>query len=326
MSTALHNRLRGAMGKAVPAPVEAAPAESDNEAGEDLNNVARAHHLLRWSKDFAERLPACVELSKFEAALKDLVPTLRPCSVSSIVQSLLACATAGLVPDGRQAIIVADGDRAVFIPMYQGFIDLMHRAGALSVRRGFIFEGDDWTWEPSVASPHDFMHKVTALTRAERGDPIAAYAFAWLPGPGGRPVRSQVIVTSLEDAEEVRDFHSRQYRRAEESGRHNSAWHTNFRGMWAKTPVRALAKVVPLSAEVVRDLVEVDEAGEAGRVQVMPFREPLPVAAEETSEATAVPVPGAKDAGERRVESARRRVTRSKGKRQRGGVKGGAGS
>ncbi|MFF4385554.1 recombinase RecT [Streptomyces sp. NPDC001552] len=314
MTTALKGRLRAAMGKAeTPAP--AAAVEPDNDADRDLTDDEKANHLFRWSPQFAEALPACVDLPAFESAVRGLVPTLGRCRVSSIVQALLACARFGLVPDGRQAAIVADGDRAVFIPMYQGYVDLMHRSGHVrSVRRGFIYEGDGWTWEPSAAPPFDFTHKVSALSRAERGDPVAAYAFAWLPGTEGL-VRSQVIVTTLEDAEDVRDYHSRQFRRAEENGRRDSAWHTDFRAMWAKTPVRGLSKIVPMSAEV-RALVAVEDAGDAGQVQVLLAPELEPRGPEQA--------PAAEEPENRRVEAARRRVARSKGKRQRGGPKGAA--
>lgn len=311
MTTALHNRLRGAMGKAVPA--SPAPAvEPDNDADRELTDEEKTNHLFRWSPQFAEALPACVDLTAFEAAVRGLVPTLTGCRTSSIVQALLACARFGLVPDGRQAAITRDGDRAVFIPMYQGYVELMHRSGKVaSVRRGFICANDDWAWVPSAPPPHDFRHRVNGLSRAERGEEVAAYAFAWMPGKDGALVRSQVVVTLLEDAEEVRDYHSRQYQRAEENGRRDSPWHTNFNGMWAKTPVRGLSKIVPMSAEV-RALVAVEDAGDAGQVQVLLAPEP-----EATHGEQAAP---AEEPGNRRVEAARRRIGR---KKQRGGPKGG---
>lgn len=315
--TALRDRMRGAMGKSAEPS-----AEPVSDAARELTDEEKANHLFRWSPQFAEALPECVDLKAFEAAVRSLVPTLGQCRVSTIVQSLLACARFGLIPDGRQAAIVREGDRAIFIPMYQGYIELMHRSGhVLSVRRGFICEGDDWTWEPSAPPPHDFHHKIGALTREERGERVAAYAFAWLPGPDG-PVRSQVEVTTRDDAEDTRDFHSRQYRRAEENGNRDSAWHTSFDGMWAKTPIRRLAKIVPMSAEV-RALVAVEDAGDAGQVQVLLAPEPAPKAG--AVEAAVEVVAGPAGRG-RAVETARRRIARSKGKRQRGGPKGGTAS
>ncbi|MCM1964910.1 RecT family recombinase [Streptomyces sp. G1] len=318
-NTAFRGRMREAMGKppaASPAPAAGPQVDpdADNDAAKELTHRQQMHFLQRYSADFQEALPGCVDLSRFEAAVRSLVPTLGRCTTSSILQALLACARFGLVPDGREAVIVADGHKAVFVPMYQGYIDLMHRSGHVeSVRSGFVYEGDEWNHEPSAPAPLDFTHKARPdLTEEERGEPLFAYAFVWYRGGG----RSQVVTINKTEAEEIRDRHSRAYARAEETGNRDSTWHTDFRAMWRKSAIRRLPGSVPMSPEV-RALVAVDEAGEAGRMQVLLAPEPAPKA--EAAEAPVRAASGPSERG-RAVDTARRRIGR---KKQRGGPKGG---
>jgi recombination protein RecT len=200
------------------------------------------------------------------AATRAALPSLRHCSPASLLQALLTCARFGVLPDGRQAVITCEAGRAVFIPMYQGYVELMYRSGRVgSVHVGLIHAGDEWSVEPSAPAPLDFTFK-PALTksRAERGPEILAYAFAWLAGGG----RSQVVTLTREDAEAIRDEYSQAYQRAEESGKHDSFWHRFFAEMWRKSALRRLFAVVPTSAEL-HALVRADDAGDAGRVQVL---------------------------------------------------------
>ncbi|MGC5412117.1 recombinase RecT, partial [Streptomyces sp. DT225] len=139
--------------------------------------------------------------------------------------------------------------QAVIVPMAQGYVELMYRSGRVgSVHVGMVHEGDEWSFEPTAPAPLDFTHK-PALTKskAERGEPILAYAFAWMESGA----RSQVIVLTREDAEEIRDQYSQAYQQAQQSGAKDSFWHTDFFAMWRKSALRRLHKVVPMSAELV---------------------------------------------------------------------------
>ncbi|MDX3239749.1 recombinase RecT [Streptomyces sp. ME03-5709C] len=240
--------------------------------------------LRRYDEQFTEALPAHVDRAAFFAAVRAVLPTVAHCQPGSILQALLLCARFGLIPDGQQAAITADGPVAVFIPMYRGFVELMYRSGLVrSVHVGLIYERDEWTYEPSAPSPQDFTHRPRVeLPKAERGEPIVAYAFAWL----ANGARSQVIVLSREDAEEIRDEYSKAYRRAEESGTRNSFWHTDFLRMWEKSGLRRLTRVVPTSAEL-RALIAVDDAGEAGTPQAVHAPDPEAAALLEQAEAAA---------------------------------------
>ncbi|WP_432001543.1 recombinase RecT [Streptomyces sioyaensis] len=222
--------------------------------------------LERYAGHFTAALPSHVDNQSFFAAVRAALPDLAPCTPASLLQALLTCARFGLVPDGRHAVIRREGATAVFVPMYQGYVELMYRSGRIaSVHVGMIHAGDEWNYEPTAPVPLDFTHRpALELSREKRGEPILAYAFCWMNGGA----RSQVVILTREDAEEIRDEYSQAYQRAKKSGRDDSFWHTHFNDMWRKSGLRRLHKVVPMSAELVQ-LGRADDAGETGQTQVL---------------------------------------------------------
>lgn len=242
-------------------------------AGDPVQESADA--VLTWLRRYeghvTDALPAHMEAGPFLAAVRNVLPSLRFCNPASVLQATLTAARFGLVPDGREAVITKEFGRAVFIPTYRGFIALMHRTGRVgSVRVGMVYEGDEYSYEPSAPAPLDFTLKQDpARSKSDRGAPLFAYAFAW--STDGH--RSQVVTVNREEMEKVRDEYSRAYAEAEASGKRDSFWHTHPIEMWWKTAVRQLERVVPVSAEV-RALVVADRAGEAGQVQLLHAPDP----------------------------------------------------
>ncbi|MFJ7592463.1 recombinase RecT [Streptomyces sp. NPDC097617] len=249
----------------VKGPVPAQLHTSAQAEGDDVADQALAW-LEQYGNDFTRALPSHIDVKVFLSAVRAALPGLVHCTPASLRQALLTCARFGLIPDGRHAVIKREGKTAVFVPMAQGYVELMYRSGRVgSVHVGMVHENDEWSFEPSAPAPLDFTHKPRVdLPKKERGAPILAYAFCWMASGA----RSQVIVLSREDAEEIRDEYSAAYRRAVESGKADSFWHTDFNAMWKKSALRRLHKVVPMSAELVA-LLKADEAGDAGEVQII---------------------------------------------------------
>lgn len=273
----LRDRVRAATEEKPAAPAPVRPAEVVEHATADEMHAAERQEggettdavlawLERYGDHFAKALPSHVDTGAFLAAVRAALPGLVRCTPASLLQALLTCARFGLLPDGRHAVIKAEGAQAVFVPMYQGYVELMYRSGRVgSVHVGLVHEHDEWNFEPTAPAPDDFTHRPRVdLPKADRGPAILAYAFCWMTSGA----RSQVVVLSREDAEEIRDEYSQAYRRAEETGAKNSFWHSDFNAMWAKSALRRVHKVVPMSAELVQ-LIKADEAGEAGQVQVI---------------------------------------------------------
>lgn len=313
-------------------PVDDVPAElaelKGHEEVVDKPSKTAMDWIRRYDEEFSEALPACVDRSVFFAAVRAALPDLARCTPASVRTALLACARFGLVPDGQQAVIKREGTTAVFVPMYRGYVELMYRSGLVeSVHVGRIYQADEWDVVPTRPSPDDFVHRPRLdLSRAERGPVVLVYAFAWLKG--GR--RSQVIVLTREDAEEIRDRYSEGYQRAVAAkALETSFWHTHFEQMWEKSGLRRLGRVVPLSAEL-RALADIDDAGDAGRVQILDAgaaeAEQLLAeahAAHQDAEGSQE-VPPVDPLLERQRQQVRRRAERrGRGKKTRGGVKAG---
>jgi len=268
----LKDRVKIAAGTAE-VPAAAAPANvpeqvaalTGTEHVEPAMNETVMTWLERYRQEFTDALPAHIEAGTFLAAVRAILPRLASCTPASTLQALLTCARFGLLPDDKHAVIKREGQLAVFVPMAQGFSELMYRSGAVeAVHVGEIRERDEFEFTPTAPAPDDFVHRPDLrLTKEERGEVILTYAFAWLKGGA----RSQVILLSRQDAEEIRDEYSSAYRDAETAGSRDSFWHTDFLSMWRKSGVRRLAKVVPMSAELVA-LVKADDAGEAGQLQI----------------------------------------------------------
>ncbi|MEV6738609.1 RecT family recombinase [Streptomyces sp. NPDC051104] len=279
MSTALKDRLRAARQASIPAPAATmeehdqapdSPAELADIKGHEQVEPAMSATVMEWLQvyrsHFEEALPACVDQAAFFAAVRSVLPTLAKCKPASVLQALLTCARFGLIPDGKQAAITRQGTTAAFVPMYQGYIELMYRSGLVeSVHVGVIREHDEYDYVPTARYPDDFVHRPNLkLSQKERGEVVIAYAYAWLKNGA----RSQVILLTREDAEEIRDEFSESYQRAETAGTRDSYWHRFFLWMWEKSAIRRLIRVVPKSAEL-RALVEADDAGDRGEVQIL---------------------------------------------------------
>lgn len=274
--------------------------------------------LDRYSADFAQALPACVDTGTFMAAVRAALPSLNRCTPASLLQALMTCARFGLVPDGKHAVIKREGPLAVFVPMAAGYVELMYRSGRVgSVHTGLIYEGDEWDYEPTAKAPDDFRHKpALLLPEEERGAPILAYAFCWMTSGE----RSQVVILTRQDAEAIRDEYSTAYQDAVREGRTDSFWHIKFDQMWVKSAVLRLHKVVPTSPELVQ-LADADAAGEAGRVQILHApKEPQLLAEAEASHEGAEASQDPKDAPTRTVPRNRtqpKRTTRAERRNRR---------
>ncbi|MGI5201698.1 recombinase RecT [Spirillospora sp. CA-108201] len=237
---------------------------SDQHAGGGLVNLATRDVLRSWldahAPFWAEALPDCVRPGAFAAAALTALyndTRLQRCDPQSVLMALVQSAYFGLLPDGKHAVIIADGRHADFVPMYQGYLELMYRSGLVkSVTFDHIRHGDTWRIDQGKPAPDDFTHVKNVVNP---GPPLVAYCFAWL----GNGARSQIHFCTRERAEAIRDDWSRHYRRAEEAGTFDSLWHTRFADMWLKTAVRQAARGLPTSPEM-RQLMDHEDQAEHG--------------------------------------------------------------
>ncbi|KQW13592.1 recombinase RecT [Streptomyces sp. Root369] len=284
----LKEKVRIAAGTAPDPAVEpvGVPEQLADIKGTEKVNPPMNQTVMDWLEQYADEfddaLPKHIDRASFFAALRPSLPRLATCTPASVLDALLSCARFGLLPDEKHAVITREGKLARFVPMAQGYVDLMYRSGSVrSVHVGVIRENDVFQYVPTAPVGEDFVHEPDLRkSTKERGEVIVAYAFAWLKGGA----RSQVVALTREDAEEIRDQYSEAYQRAKAEKREDTFWHTHFVEMWMKSAVRRLAKVVPMSAQLVA-LVNTDDAGDAGEAQS--FHAPDPETARLLAEAEA---------------------------------------
>ncbi|MFF4388513.1 recombinase RecT [Streptomyces sp. NPDC001552] len=258
--TSLKEKVRAATVDKPVAPVVRLAEVVQDATPEELHAAVQAEGgeaadiVMAWLQQYRGRfetaLPSHISVDRFLEAARSSLPGLSRCTPTSLFQAFLACAEQGLLPDGKHAVVTAEDNVATFIPMAQGYVDLMYRSGEVtSVHFGLIYGNEEFTFDPFAPAPHDFTYKAKpAATAAERGPMVLAYAFCWLASGA----RSQVVLLNLEELDRIRDEYSKSYRLAEESGAKDSFWHRERDRMAEKSAVLRLFKRAPWSTEWVR--------------------------------------------------------------------------
>jgi recombination protein RecT len=123
---------------------------------------------------------------------------------------------------------------------YQGIVELIYRAGAVSsVIVEVVRHGDTFRYVPGRDERP--VHEIDWFGD-DRGDLVGVYAYAVMKDGA----TSKVVVLNRKQVMEAK---------AKSDGRNSeySPWNTNEEAMWLKTAARRLAKWVPTSAEYMRE-------------------------------------------------------------------------
>ncbi len=124
------------------------------------------------------------------------------------------------------------GAQVVGIEQYQGVIDRMYRAGAVTaVRANVIREHDEWVWDGQGIPAH---RANWLASEAERGMLTGVYAYATLD----TGQHSRVVVMGRDEV-----------MRHRAAAATKNVWDTWEASMWLKTAVHELEKWVPTTAE-----------------------------------------------------------------------------
>lgn len=175
----------------------------------------------------------------------------------SLMVALLDAARQGLEPGTEQYYLTVRGGKVLGVRGYQGEIELIYRAGAVSsVIVEAVYTGDTFVWAPGKVDDHTPKRWDGAQTRpfhevdwfGDRGKLLGAYAYAIMKD--GTP--SKVVVAD-----------QRRIKRAMEAsataGKSHSPWSSDPEAMYLKTAVHDLRKFVPTSAEYLRSRQEQPE-------------------------------------------------------------------
>lgn len=136
------------------------------------------HEVALMEPQFKVVLPAHVTPAKFIRVLQTaamLEPKIITCDRRLLWGEVMKCATDGLVPDGREAVIQVFGTEPKYNPMVAGICKKARNSGEIaSIDAVVVYEKDSYNAWTDEKGPH-FKH-VKAMS--DRGIPILTYAYA----------------------------------------------------------------------------------------------------------------------------------------------------
>lgn len=164
---------------------------------------------------------------------------------------LLDAARLGLEPGTEQYYLtprkVKGRLEVLGIVGYQGYIELMYRAGAISsVVAEVVYSGDRFEFQPGRDEIPD--HRID-WDAPDRGTLRLVYAFARMKDGA----TSKVVVLNAADIKRIK-------KSSQGADSEYSPWQTNEPAMWLKSAVRQLAKWVPTSAEYITAQLRAERA------------------------------------------------------------------
>jgi recombination protein RecT len=183
----------------------------------------------------------------------------------AFLAALLDAARQGLTPGSEEYYLTprkVKGQREILgITGYQGYVELMYRAGAVSsVVVQAVRQNDEYRYQRGIDRLP--VHRFTPFAReAERGPIIGVYAYAEMLGGAV----SQVVELNQDDIDRIKAVNPA-------AGGEYSPWTNWETAMWMKSAARQLRKWVPTSAEFRKELARA--AGEAQRVASEPGMPP----------------------------------------------------
>jgi recombination protein RecT len=134
---------------------------------------------------------------------------------------------------------------------YQGYVELMYRAGAVSsVIVELVYELDEFDYMPGRDEVP--LHKIN-WRLADRGKPWLVYAYARMASGAA----SKVIVMNEAEIDRIK-------KRSASARSDSSPWTTDPGAMWMKTAVRQLRKWVPTSSEYLSSQIRASREGQSG--------------------------------------------------------------
>jgi recombination protein RecT len=191
--------------------------------------------LTAMREQFQAALPPQVNLDKFVGVVLTgirLNENLQGADRTTLYGACLKCAQDGLLPDGREAALVMFGQNVQYMPMIGGMLKKVRNSGEIAkISVQVVYTNDEFDY--SLGDDDRLTHKPAM---GDRGEPMAAYAIAWLKD-GSRYCE----VMSKEQIEKVRNV---------SRAKNNGPWRDWWDEMARKTVFRRLAKWLPQSTDL----------------------------------------------------------------------------
>lgn len=238
-------------------PLERAPSRAEQTYSLVVQTMkanrgaeAKALDAMLGSEDLRNRF-----LATTFAMLARQSDVLEKATPISIVDAIKTAASMGLEPMTSDGAIVVYGDKATFLPMWQGYLKRIRNSGQVhEVDTQLVYEHDEFLLElgtnPQIKHiPAKIVKGDDGTIVSDRGGYLGAYAWALM-------ATGKYLIEFMSEAEinQIRD----QY-----GNKRNSPWLTAWGEMARKTVLRRLAKRLP--GEAVEKLLRVE--AEVDRLQ-----------------------------------------------------------
>lgn len=227
--------------------------------------------LDRQVRNFELMLPKHVTPEKFRRVVVTAViqdKKLFAADRNSLFLAAQKCASDGLLPDGREAVLLPfntkvketqpDGtirdvwkDLVTYVPMIAGIRQRMRNTGMVASAEAYVVHRNDKFFQKFGSDPQ-IVHEPPPLG-TPRGDPVGAYAIIRLTS--GEVIQE---VMDKDEIERIRNF---------SKAKGGPAWTGHWGEMARKTVLRRAAKSAPTSAEMLT-LLQRDDEEPAGPMMV----------------------------------------------------------
>jgi len=206
-------------------------------------------------------------------------PRLLDCSEGSLVRSIIEAAELGLEVNTNlgQAYIIPYGQEATLQVGYRGFITLAHRSGKIANLQAEVVYSND-QFEIQLGTRRGLFHQPA---KTNRGEPIGAYATVFY-----RDGSTDFEYMSSDEIGAIK-------LRSSGAKKADSPWNRpgDELEMWRKTPIRRLAKRLPMTADdanLLQKAAVLDEYNAAGFIEPPAEIEKAPTITEEQRTALVV--------------------------------------
>jgi recombination protein RecT len=164
-----------------------------------------------------------------------LNPDLLACDRSSLWNAAMRCAQDGLLPDGREAALVAFKAKAQYLPMYAGLLKKFRNSWQFKwVTAGIVYEGEEY---------HHWIDETGEHFRHVPGDDVDSKKIR----------RVYALATTLDGGSFIADMplSDVEKRRAQSrASREDAPWGKWPQEMMKKTAIRVLSKLLPMSSDI----------------------------------------------------------------------------
>jgi len=234
-----------------------------------VRDTGPAAMVTQYREEYAALVPSHVNADQWIRLAvgairgnKDLEQAART-DVGVFLRELKTAARLGLEPGTEQFYLTPRKSKAhrgakiiKGIVGYQGIVELIYRAGAVSSVVVETVRAND-TFRYVIGRDERPVHEIDWFAE-DRGPLVGVYAYAVMKDGA----TSKVVVLNKHQVMDAK---------AKSDGRNSefSPWNTNEEAMWLKTAVRRLAKWVPTSAEYMREQLRA-QAEVAGELNAAP--------------------------------------------------------